>query len=174
MDEKTKQAARHWALAQPVVSAFITSVVRDFSARDDVLQETAVAVLESFDRYQPDQSFVGWALGIARHKVQHYLRRVRRDRHLFDDETVAHLVDAFELTSAEQPRRLQFLGHCLQKLNPQALRLCELRYCEDLGLSEIANRMAMSPNNVAKILQRSRDQLRECIQRKASLEEVTS
>jgi RNA polymerase sigma-70 factor (ECF subfamily) len=174
MDEKTRQAARYWALAQPVVSAFITSVVRDFSARDDVLQETAVAVLESFDRYQPDQSFVGWALGIARHKVQHYLRRVRRDRHLFDDKTVAHLFDAFELTSAEKPRRLQFLGHCLQTLNPQALRLCELRYCEDLGVSEIANRVAMSPNNVAKILQRSRDQLRECIQRKVSLEEVTS
>ena len=35
MDDKTRQAARLWTLAQPVVSAFVTSVVRDFAARDD-------------------------------------------------------------------------------------------------------------------------------------------
>jgi hypothetical protein len=49
MDDNTRQAARLWTLAQPVVSAFVTSVVRVFSARDDVLQEVAVAVIESFD-----------------------------------------------------------------------------------------------------------------------------
>ncbi len=53
MDDNMRQAARLWTLAQPVVSAFVTSVVRDFTARDDVLQEVAVAVLESFDRYDP-------------------------------------------------------------------------------------------------------------------------
>ncbi|MFM8584714.1 MAG: hypothetical protein ACKOFW_24920, partial [Planctomycetaceae bacterium] len=53
-----RQATRQWTLAQPVVSAFIGSIVRDVAARDDVLQETAVAVLESFDRYDPALPFL--------------------------------------------------------------------------------------------------------------------
>ena len=51
MHYQEKHATRLWTLAQPVISAFVTSVVRDFAARDDVLQEIAVAVIESFERY---------------------------------------------------------------------------------------------------------------------------
>ena len=58
MDEKSRQATRLWTLAQPVVSAFVTSVVRDFKDRDDVLQEIAVAAIESFDAYDPKRPFV--------------------------------------------------------------------------------------------------------------------
>ena len=95
MDEQIRKATRHWTLAQPVVSAFITSVVRDFTARDDVLQEIAVAVIETFDRYDPERPFVGWALGIARNQVRLYLRRKQRDRLIFDEEIIARLAAAF-------------------------------------------------------------------------------
>jgi hypothetical protein len=47
----------------PTVSAFVGSVLHDFQARDDVHQNTAVAVLESFPRYDPAQPFVARALG---------------------------------------------------------------------------------------------------------------
>ena len=46
MDDSTRKATRLWTLAQPRVSAFVTSVVRDFRDRDDVLQDIAVAVVE--------------------------------------------------------------------------------------------------------------------------------
>jgi RNA polymerase sigma-70 factor (ECF subfamily) len=59
MTPEILEATRQWTLAVPTVSAFVTSLVRDFQARDDVLQETAVAVMESFGRYDPAQSFVG-------------------------------------------------------------------------------------------------------------------
>lgn len=45
MNEQTRQAARMWALAQPAVSAFVASITPDFKFWDDVLQETAGAVL---------------------------------------------------------------------------------------------------------------------------------
>ena len=51
MDEKTRKATRFWTLAQVKVSAFVTSVVRDFKDRDDVLQDIAVGVIDSFDAY---------------------------------------------------------------------------------------------------------------------------
>lgn len=75
MDARTFEAARLWTLAVPAVSAFISSLVRDFQDRDDLLQNVAVAVLESFDRYDPSFSFTGWAIGIARNQIRLYYRK---------------------------------------------------------------------------------------------------
>lgn len=168
MDESTRQAARLWTLAQPAVSAFITSVVRDFGDRDDVLQETAVAVIESFSSYNQERPFVAWAIGVARNRVGLYLRRRRRDRLAFDEETVACLAAAFVEVSPEQSRRLDYLQGCLESLEGRARRLVEFRYQVDLKPAAIAERVGMTANSVAKALQRIREQLKECIERKST------
>ncbi len=170
MDERILLVTRQWALAQPIVSAFVTSVVRDFSSRDDVLQEIAVAIVESADRYDPERSFVGWALGIAQNQVKAYLRAKHRDRLVFSDEVVALIADAFQSQSPEELRKLEFLNECLEKLANKAKQMCELRYVNDLKPAAIAQRLHMSANAVAKALQRIRDQLRECIQGKVVME----
>lgn len=170
LDEQTSQAMRLWTLAQPVVSAFIASVVRDFSARNDVLQETAVAVIDSFARYDSNRPFVSWALGIAQNQVRLHLRRCHRDRHVFDDDVVSQLVLVFETVSSEQLDALSYLRECLGELHGRAREMCELRYVQDLKPSAIAESMGMAANSVAKALQRIRDQLRECIARKAAAE----
>ncbi len=171
MDEQTRQAARHWTLAQPVVSAFVHSVVRDVAARDDVLQEVAVAVLESFDRYDANRSFTGWALGVAQNQVRLYFRRCQRDRLVFDDATLLQLATSFESTSSEQLRHFDSLRGCLERLERRALELCRLRYDDGLKPAAIAERVGMSANAVAKALQRIRDRLRECIEKSSGLPE---
>ena len=65
MDPRLREVTRRWTLAVPAVSAFVTSLVGDFQDRDDVLQDTAVAIMESFDQYDPDRPFLAWALGVA-------------------------------------------------------------------------------------------------------------
>lgn len=168
MEEKARQAMRLWTLAQPTVSAFVTSLVRDFRDRDDVLQETAVAVIESFDRYDSTRPFIGWALGIARNQVGLYFRRRGRDRLTFDTESVEHLAVAFETVVADDLHRLDYLRDCMQRLEGRSRRLCELRYRDDLKPAAIADAVGMSANTVAKALQRIRDQLRTCIETKAA------
>lgn len=170
MDPQTLQATRLWTLAQPVVSAFVTSVVRDFTARDDVLQEVAVAVMESLDRYDANRPFTAWALGIAQNQVRLYLRRWQRERLVFDDELIANLASAFEATTPERLRPLDFLKDCLGGLPGRARDLCHLRYAQDLKPATIAESVGMTANSVAKALQRIRDQLRDCIEQKAALE----
>lgn len=170
MDVKVLQATRLWTLAQPVVSAFVTSVVRDFSARDDVLQEIAVAVIESFDRYDPERPFVAWALGIAQNQVGLYLRRIRRDRHVFDEATIHCVAAALDAAWANQSPTLDFLQDCLRELAGRAKELCDLRYRHDLKPAAIGDSLGMTANAVAKSLQRIREQLRDCIERKAAQE----
>ena len=96
MDETYQQAIRYWTLAQPVVSAYVAAVVRDFRDRDDVLQAISVAVLESFPTYESTRPFIAWAMGIARNQVGSYLRERKRNRLVFDAETVDLLAVAFE------------------------------------------------------------------------------
>ena len=170
MDERSQQAIRYWTLAQPVISAYVASVVRDFRDRDDVLQAIAVAVLESFPTYDPSRPFIAWATGIARHQIGTYLRQRRRNRLIFDEETVAILAVAFEQAESTQTRSLDYLQDCLGKLEGRARKMCQLRYENDLKPAAIGSLLGMAPNTVAKSLQRIRDQLRQCIERRVAID----
>lgn len=164
VDERLRTATRLWTLAQPAVSAFISGIVRDFRDRDDVLQEVAVAVLESFDRYDPDRPFVPWAIGVARNQVGLYLRRRGRDRLCLDPEAVDRIEAAFAAIPTEEIHGLDRLRECLERLDPRGRMLCELRYRDDLKPAAIAALVGQSANTVAKSLQRVRDRLRDCIE----------
>ncbi|MFM8282760.1 MAG: sigma-70 family RNA polymerase sigma factor [Planctomycetaceae bacterium] len=168
MDERIRTATRLWTLAQPAVSAFITGLVRDFRDRDDVLQEVAVAVIESFDRYDPARPFVPWAIGVARNQVGLYLRRRGRDRLCFDSAALDRVEAAFAGVPVEDLDRLDRLRECIRELDGRARRLCELRYGDDLKPAAIAPLVGMTANTVAKALQRVRDRLRACIERPAA------
>lgn len=166
MDDNSRQAARLWTLAQPVVSAFVTSVVRDFKDRDDVLQEIAVVVFESFDSYDQQRPFVPWVMGVARNQVGLYLRQRVKNRLVFDVDTVNCLATAFTELSPREQHRLDALTDCLKLLDDRARELCHLRYYDNLKPAGIAEKLGMAPNAVAKALQRIRDQLRDCINRR--------
>ncbi len=99
-----------------------------------------------------------------------YLRERKRKPN-FDAETVDLLAVAFEQIDTAQTRKLDFLQDCLAKLERRARQLCELRYHNDLKPAAIGSLLGVAPNTVAKSLQRIRDQLRQCIERNAALEE---
>jgi len=166
MDPSIMEATRLWTLAVPRVSAFITSLVRDFQDRDDVLQETAVAVLQGFSRYDSTQPFVAWAIGIARNQALLHLRRKCRDKLAFDSDAINVLATAFADEAANE-HQLEALHGCLQSLDARSRQLCQLRYADDLKPAAIGERLGLAANAVAKALQRIRDRLRECLQRKA-------
>jgi len=170
MDERFQQAIRYWTLAQPVLSAYVAAVVRDFRDRDDLLQSISVAVLEAFSSYDPARPFTAWAMGIARNQIGTYLRERKRNRLVFDAETVDVLAVAFEQIDSTQTRKLDLLQECLEKLEGRARQLCELRYQNDLKPAAIGSLLGVTPNTVAKSLQRIRDQLRKCIERHTALE----
>ncbi len=170
MDEQYQQAVRHWTLAQPVVSAYVSSVVRDFRDRDDLLQEISVVVLESYASYDSDRPFTAWVIGIAKKRIGTYFRERKRNRFVFDVETVDAIAVAFEQIDSEETRKLDYLQECVAKLEGRARKICELRYQSDLKPIAIAGLLGMTPNSVAKSLQRIREQLRQCVDRLVSVD----
>jgi RNA polymerase sigma-70 factor (ECF subfamily) len=169
VDDRLRQVTRAWALAQPAVAAFLTTVVRDFRDRDDLLQEVAVAVIDSFDTFDQSRPFVPWAIGIARNRVGTWLRTRRRQRMSFDTAAVEQLAEAFATLPADDYRRLDRLAECVGRLDARSRQLCEYRYRDDLKPAAIAPLVGMTANTVAKALQRVRDRLRQCIEREPGL-----
>lgn len=164
MDERTRRAVAHWATAQPAVSAFVHALVADRSERDDVLQDVAVAVLESFGDYDATRPFLPWALGIARREVVDSLRRRQRRPALLGLDASAALAEALAQVEEIERERLERLRHCLERLDGRARQICELRYVDDLKPAQIGARLGMRANSAAKVLQRVREQLRECVE----------
>lgn len=174
IDDSTRQVTRLWTLAHPRISAFVTSVVRDFRDRDDLMQDIAVAVFESFDSYDPARPFDKWALGVARNQFKTYLRKRKRDhdRLVFDDETVACVEAAMASQPVEELRKMDFLKECIKELEGRGRQLCEMRYLDGLKPAKISEAIDMPGTAVRKALQRIREQLRQCVERRAATEGV--
>lgn len=164
MDDLTRRAIAAWTRAVPAVSAFVFALVPDRAERDDVLQEVAIAVLESFARYDPARPFLPWAMAIARNTVVSALRARQRRPSLPGPEALDALAAAVDDVAGEEQAKLQHLARCLEQLGGRARQLCELRYQLGLKPAQIAARLGLLPNTVAKALQRVREILRGCIE----------
>jgi len=138
VDESMKNALRHWTVVQPIVSSYVHSLVRDYSARDDLMQDIAIAVLESYDRYDPAEPFAAWAIGIARNHVRLYFRTVHRSRLRFSDAFMDQLSESFSQVSTPEIHHLEHLQTCLDQLDGRAKQLCEARYVENQKPSQIS------------------------------------
>lgn len=152
-----------WMKAQPAVSAFIASVVRDRHRVEDLTQEVAATVASSFERYDPAHPFTPWAIGIARNKVLHELRSMKRDRHVFDEKLVMGLAAAHEAVADDYDARREALVYCLERLPGHARNVLGLRYVRELPIERIADNLGKTPGSISNMLYRSRQALAQCI-----------
>ena len=164
MDPSTRQAFALWTQAQPAVSAFVYTLVGDRAMRDEILQEVAVAVLESFGTFDPSRPFLPWALGIARNEVANARRRRGRFPLALSDAAEASLAAAMSEVEEGERDRLVLLDRCLERVRGRPREVCDLRYRGGASVETIAAALGMQPNTVAKTLQRVREELRECIE----------
>lgn len=162
--QQRQDLALLWTRAQPHVSAFVSSMVLDFHAAEDLIQQVACAVAEQFDAYDPDRPFVPWAIGIARFKVFNYYRSKKRDKHVFDSESLDGIARAYAELEPELDPRRKALGVCVKKVSGRASQVLEMRYMREMKPARIAQKLEMTPNAVSVMLHRIRAALSKCIE----------
>ena len=106
MDPQYRQAFTLWTQAQPAVSAFVHALVGDRTARDEVLQEVALAILENFERYDTSRPFLPLAIGVARKKVANGYRSGSRWPGCLSDAAAMALADAIVAVADEERAQL--------------------------------------------------------------------
>jgi len=170
--KKVEEITVLWTRAHPAVSAFISSMVPDFQDADDLLQEVAVAIVQDYDRYDKERSFVSWAIGIAKNKILMYRREKARKRLILDVEAMERVAAVYERESSEFDEMRRALRTCIQKARVHWQRILEMRYIRGLSTQRIAEQLGMTHNAVFITLHRIRLALRDCINRQMTAEEA--
>jgi RNA polymerase sigma-70 factor (ECF subfamily) len=158
--------ATHWVKAQPVVAAFITSIVRDSHRADDLLQEVARISALKFDEYDSSRAFTSWVLGIARYEILRFRRSQGRSRITFSDSLLENLIEDFQDQSELSEDRRRALRDCLDDISGRRRIVLEMRYQRDLRPRDIAERLGITSNAVLLLLHRTRRILADCISRR--------
>jgi RNA polymerase sigma-70 factor, ECF subfamily len=147
----------------PALHAWLLSVVPDATLADDLVQETFLTVMQKSADYREGTNFRAWIFAIARFKILEASRQRARYASTLEP-------DAMDLLLAEHPepfeshdRRLSTLEKCVGKLKGRAREIIDLRYLEELGPPEIAQRLSWSLNSVNVALTRARQVLRDCV-----------
>jgi RNA polymerase sigma-70 factor (ECF subfamily) len=161
-----EELAREWAKAQDVVFAFIGSLAPAFGEAEELLQETAAQAFAQAERYDRSRPFLPWALGIARYVVLEHRRKLAKDRHVFDAEIVSQLASAFDELSDRADAAYRALSVCREKLSARSKEMIRLRYHDNLLPKDIGARIGISPGTVRVMMNRIRQELRVCIERR--------
>ena len=164
--DQMRRMTQLWMQAQPIVTAYIASVVRDRHHVEDLTQETAAAIASAFERYDADKPFTPWALGVARNKVLMYLRTSKRDKHLFDENQLIDLAQAHQSLADTFIERKQALHQCLKSLPETSRSLLLRRYFENEKVNAIAKSMGRTEGAISTTLYRIRGTLAACIRKR--------
>ena len=146
--------------------AYLYGVLPDAHVAEDLFQEVCVVAVQKAAEFQDGTNFVAWARTIARHKLREHLRR--RSGVAVDDAFFDGLESAFDAVRAgiDPDARKEALRRCLAEIQDRARQMLAWRYEEGLTAASIADRTGQSRAGVNSLLQRVREILRDCVERR--------
>ena len=159
-----------FAEAEHELMRYLMALLPNASDARDVLQETAIALWRTIEKYDQGQPFFPWACGFALNKVRQHLRTEARRIRVFDED-VAGLIAERRLESAPQlDKRREHLTDCLARLPDKRRLLVQEYYLGGHPIGVVARNHGLSVEAVYKALQRIRRTLMECINAKVRTE----
>jgi RNA polymerase sigma-70 factor (ECF subfamily) len=161
--------------------------LRDTSAAEDAVQETFLAALKAYERFQGRGSERTWLVGILKHKITDYFRRITREAPIGEgaddgsehnefferkDEWTGHWNNDYapsdwHATPAQLVERSDFwrvFSDCLSPLPQRTASAFTLREVDGLTSEEICEMLSITVNNLWVMLHRARLQLRNCLE----------
>ena len=150
--------------------------VRSQDAAEELVQETLLAGLRGFAKFDRRSTVSTWLTGILKHKIMDYIaQRARQPEQigkLPDDDFFNGRgkwknppkdweVDPAQLM--EQAELRVILNQCLDKLPRRMAELFLLHQSNETTTEEICKATSLTPTNIWSILYRTRLRLRECL-----------
>ncbi len=151
---------------QQQLRAFVAALAPDFSAADEVMQETFLEVSRKASEFRLDSNFAAWARTIAKFKVLALSRDKKRAASRLAEDVVDALAAAAPPEDDDSRHRdvIEHLRKCLERLAPTARELVRLRYYGEHLPEEMARIRSQSANAINVTLSRARLALRQCVE----------
>ena len=162
--------------------------LRDTSAAEDAVQETFLAALKAYEKFEGRGSERTWLVGILKNKVTDHFRRMTRETPLEPGESEGPEHAEFftrtdgwdnhwnndyapfdwHATPAQLLERGDFwrvFSDCLSPLPRRTASAFTLREVDGLTSEEICDALGVTVNNLWVMLHRARLHLRNCLER---------
>ena len=149
--------------------AYARSLLGNYAAADDVLQEALLVVFKKFDEFQEGTSMLAWCRSIVRIEVLRAKQRHQRERSLTErllDDAIEAAFDEFQTAwrrdDAESWRNA--LRGCLERMPQRGQSVLKARFADELSYQQIGERVGMTIEAVRKALFRLKRQVRSCVE----------
>ena len=168
MDMMNEAFVREITDRQSELYSYIYMLLGDLHDARDVLQETNLVLLRKMNDFEEGSNFKAWANRCAYFECLRFRRDRKRDRHVFDDELLALLVDERDSAHDDHDEAaLQLaLRDCLVQLPEQQRNLIDHRYRANLSIKELAKQFGKKESAVKMSLKRIREALQVCVESK--------
>lgn len=164
-----------------ILYRFSLARVRVPDVAEDLVQETLLAALKAKDNYAGQASERTWLIGILKHKIMDYFRKVAKEQaqeyedglandteNDFFDEQGNWTIDLASWSNPdkvlEQEQFIRVLQECIDRLPARLAQLFILREFDGMGNEELRQTLSISTlNNLWVMMSRMRTQLRHCL-----------
>lgn len=146
---------------------YVAALVPNVADAEDIVQQTALALWEKFDAYDPTQPFTPWACRFALNKARQWIERRQRWQALLEGGLAEELEQRRGELRPEFEVRLKHLERCLNKLPEEQRSLVEGYYYRRDSIEKLAETSSRTVASTYKTLQRVRQALQSCIEHAA-------
>jgi RNA polymerase sigma-70 factor (ECF subfamily) len=140
--------------ALPYVYGYLLARCGRAVLAEELTSETMLSAVDALKREPPRSMSTAWLLGIARHKLIDYWRRLSRE------ERSLHSIAAQELHDREDPWEVHLdslrARATLEQLAPQHRTVLTLRYLDDLPVADVAESLDRTVHATEALLVRAR------------------
>ncbi|MEX2673502.1 MAG: sigma-70 family RNA polymerase sigma factor [Phycisphaeraceae bacterium] len=143
---------------------YITAIVREDHAADDVYQEVCILAIRKRDSIESESHLLGWARQAARFTALKVLRARGRRPVLLDGDVLDLIEDDWaELDGVAALEMRDTLAHCMAKLSPRERRLLAMRYQDGLSGHTMATTLNQKTNSIYTAMGRIHRRLGACM-----------
>ena len=156
--------------ALPYVYGYLLARCGRAVLAEELTADTMLAAVDAVGRQPPDRLSTAWLLGIARHKLIDYWRRLGRE------ERSLRSIAAQTQDEAEDPWDVHLDGlrarETLELLAPHHRAVLTLRYLDDLPVADVADILDRTVHATEALLVRARTAFRRAYTDPAGREEA--
>ena len=178
--EKENHFAQTWLNEHgDILYRYACLQLRDDFLVEEVIQDTFVSAIESWDRYQGNASVRTWLISILKNKIIDHFRKSKKQQQLFPENELAHeqqrsffdghwtqkIIDwGSPDILFENKQFWEILQQCIDTLPEKSKQIYLMREIMEEKTEKICQEFALSPTNLWTVLYRSRLKLRNCFE----------
>ena len=142
----------------------------DCTEAADLTQETFLAFARAKFAERDGRQTAGYLRTVARNQLLALRRKQNREISTVELEAADSVWAVAAGPSGDLAGYLDALRECVEQLDDRCRQAIDLHYRDGLGREAIAERLEMKPDGVKTLLRRTRQSLRECVERKLNRE----